>query len=97
MNLRYTEPVFRTEAGAAGRDTRGLYRVHQFTKVELFAYTTPEQAHEVHADVLDEGGGGAARADRGRLARASARNRCGLAIAAGAVAHATRSAATRIF
>lgn len=33
---------FRTEAGAAGRATRGLYRVHQFTKVEMFAYTLPE-------------------------------------------------------
>lgn len=33
---------FRTEAGAAGRASRGLYRVHQFTKVEMFAYTSPE-------------------------------------------------------
>jgi seryl-tRNA synthetase len=33
---------FRTEAGAAGRASRGLYRVHQFTKVEMFAFTTPE-------------------------------------------------------
>ncbi|MBN2022115.1 MAG: serine--tRNA ligase [Pirellulales bacterium] len=33
---------FRTEAGAAGRATRGLYRVHQFTKVEMFAFTLPE-------------------------------------------------------
>jgi seryl-tRNA synthetase len=33
---------YRTEAGAAGRATRGLYRVHQFTKVEMFAYTAPE-------------------------------------------------------
>ncbi len=35
---------FRTEAGAAGRDTRGLYRVHQFTKVEMFVFCTPEQS-----------------------------------------------------
>ena len=35
---------FRREAGAAGRDTRGLLRVHEFDKVELFAYSTPEQA-----------------------------------------------------
>ncbi len=35
---------FRTEAGAAGRASRGLYRVHQFTKVEMFAFTTPEQS-----------------------------------------------------
>lgn len=35
---------FRTEAGAPGRASRGLYRVHQFTKVEMFAFTTPEQS-----------------------------------------------------
>jgi seryl-tRNA synthetase len=35
---------YRTEAGAHGRATRGLYRVHQFTKVEMFAFTTPEQS-----------------------------------------------------
>jgi seryl-tRNA synthetase len=43
---------FRREAGAAGRDTRGLLRVHEFDKVELFAYCTPEQAVEAHADIL---------------------------------------------
>ncbi len=37
---------FRTEAGAAGRASRGLYRVHQFTKVEMFAFTTPEQSED---------------------------------------------------
>ena len=37
---------FRTEAGAAGRATRGLYRVHQFTKVEMFAFTLPEQSEQ---------------------------------------------------
>jgi seryl-tRNA synthetase len=35
---------FRTEAGAAGRASRGLYRVHQFTKVEMFAFTLPDQS-----------------------------------------------------
>jgi seryl-tRNA synthetase len=40
---------YRTEAGAHGRSTRGLYRVHQFTKVEMFAFTTPEQS----TDTLD--------------------------------------------
>jgi seryl-tRNA synthetase len=35
---------FRTEAGSAGRASRGLYRVHQFTKVEMFAFTTPDQS-----------------------------------------------------
>ncbi|MGL4422930.1 MAG: aminoacyl--tRNA ligase-related protein, partial [Gemmataceae bacterium] len=43
---------FRTEAGAAGRDTRGLYRVHQFTKVEMFIFCTPEQSDAIHADLL---------------------------------------------
>ncbi|QEL13892.1 serine--tRNA ligase [Limnoglobus roseus] len=42
---------FRTEAGAAGRDTRGLYRVHQFTKVEMFAFCTPEQSDALHEDI----------------------------------------------
>jgi seryl-tRNA synthetase len=43
---------FRTEAGAPGRDTRGLYRVHQFTKVEMFAFTTPDQSESVHQELL---------------------------------------------
>jgi seryl-tRNA synthetase len=43
---------FRTEAGAAGRDTRGLYRVHQFTKVEMFAFCTPDQSEAIHKDLL---------------------------------------------
>jgi seryl-tRNA synthetase len=43
---------FRTEAGAAGRDTRGLYRVHQFTKVEMFAFCTPEQSEALHREIL---------------------------------------------
>lgn len=38
---------YRTEAGAAGRASRGLYRVHQFTKVEMFAYSLPEQSDEI--------------------------------------------------
>jgi seryl-tRNA synthetase len=44
---------FRTEAGAAGRDTRGLYRVHQFTKVEMFAFCTPEQSEQLHLEIKD--------------------------------------------
>ncbi len=39
---------FRTEAGAAGRASRGLYRVHQFTKIEMFAFTLPEQSEDMH-------------------------------------------------
>ena len=44
---------FRTEAGAHGRATRGLYRVHQFTKVEMFAFTSPEQSEAMHAELLE--------------------------------------------
>ncbi|MBX3424955.1 MAG: serine--tRNA ligase [Pirellulales bacterium] len=44
---------FRTEAGAAGRASRGLYRVHQFTKVEMFAFTLPEQSDEIHQRLCD--------------------------------------------
>jgi seryl-tRNA synthetase len=43
---------FRTEAGAPGRDTRGLYRVHQFTKVEMFAFCTPDQSESIHRELL---------------------------------------------
>lgn len=43
---------FRTEAGAAGRASKGLYRVHQFTKVEMFAFTTPEQSGPLHLELL---------------------------------------------
>src|SRR5262249_45043164 len=43
---------FRTEAGAPGRDTRGLYRVHQFTKVEMFAFCTPDQSEQIHLELL---------------------------------------------
>ncbi len=44
---------FRTEAGAHGRATRGLYRVHQFTKVEMFAYTLPEQSEAIHQELCE--------------------------------------------
>jgi seryl-tRNA synthetase len=54
LPLRFTAATacYRREAGSAGRDTRGLLRVHEFDKVELFAYTTPEQALEAQADIL---------------------------------------------
>ncbi len=42
---------FRTEAGAAGRASKGLYRVHQFTKVEMFAFTTPQQSDAIHEEM----------------------------------------------
>jgi seryl-tRNA synthetase len=43
---------FRTEAGAHGKATRGIYRVHQFTKVEMFAFTRPEQSEAVHEKIV---------------------------------------------
>ncbi|MGO9133726.1 MAG: serine--tRNA ligase, partial [Methylovirgula sp.] len=45
-------PCFRAEAGAAGRDTRGMIRQHQFTKVELVSITTPEKSLEEHERML---------------------------------------------
>lgn len=42
---------FRTEAGAAGRASKGLYRVHQFTKIEMFAFTLPEQSDATHEEL----------------------------------------------
>jgi seryl-tRNA synthetase len=43
---------FRREAGAAGKDTRGMFRVHQFNKVEMFVYTEPEHSPEWHERLL---------------------------------------------
>ena len=53
LPLRYCglSHCFRTEAGAAGRATKGLYRVHQFTKVEMFAFTRPEQSDQIHEEM----------------------------------------------
>jgi seryl-tRNA synthetase len=52
MRLTACTPCFRAEAGAAGRDTRGMIRQHQFTKVELVSITTPEQAMAEHERML---------------------------------------------
>lgn len=46
-------PCFRKEAGAAGRDTRGLARFHQFNKVEQYIYCKPEQSDEMHEHLLN--------------------------------------------
>ena len=46
-------PCFRKEAGAAGRDTRGLARFHQFNKVEQYIYCTPAQSDEMHEHILN--------------------------------------------
>jgi seryl-tRNA synthetase len=45
-------PCFRREAGAAGKDTRGLFRVHQFDKVEMFSFVEPEQSEAEHERLL---------------------------------------------
>jgi seryl-tRNA synthetase len=54
LSRRYTActPCFRAEAGAAGKDTRGMIRQHQFTKVELVSITTPEKSKEEHERML---------------------------------------------
>ena len=54
LPLRFTAstPCFRREAGSAGRDTRGVLRVHEFDKVELVAYATPEGAKAAFDDIL---------------------------------------------
>ena len=45
-------PCFRREAGAAGKDTRGIFRVHQFDKVEMFAFVSPEDSGDEHERLL---------------------------------------------
>jgi seryl-tRNA synthetase len=54
LPLRYAgfSPCFRREAGAAGKDTRGIFRVHQFDKVEMFTFTTPEESVAEHERIL---------------------------------------------
>ena len=53
--LRFTAytPCFRAEAGAAGKDTRGMIRMHQFAKVELVSITTPDQSQAEHERMTD--------------------------------------------
>jgi seryl-tRNA synthetase len=54
LPVRYAgfSPCFRREAGAAGRDTRGIFRVHQFDKLEMFAFVEPDAAREEHERLL---------------------------------------------
>lgn len=54
LPIRYCafSSCFRREAGAAGRDTRGMFRVHQFQKVEMVVYTDPDRSWEVHEQML---------------------------------------------
>jgi seryl-tRNA synthetase len=51
MRLTACTPCFRAEAGAAGKDTRGMIRQHQFDKVELVQITTPQQSYELHDEL----------------------------------------------
>ena len=54
LPLRYCafSTCFRREAGAAGKDTRGIFRVHQFDKLEMFVFCLPEQSQETHDQLL---------------------------------------------
>ena len=54
LPLRYAgiSTCFRREAGAAGRDTRGIFRVHQFDKVEMFSFVTPDESDAEHQRIL---------------------------------------------
>jgi seryl-tRNA synthetase len=54
LPLRYAgfSPCFRREAGAAGKDTRGIFRVHQFDKVEMFSFVRPEESTDEHERIL---------------------------------------------
>ncbi|MFI6407800.1 serine--tRNA ligase [Streptomyces sp. NPDC050548] len=55
LPLRYAgfSPCFRREAGTYGKDTRGIFRVHQFDKVEMFSYVLPEDAENEHQRLLN--------------------------------------------
>jgi seryl-tRNA synthetase len=54
LPLRYAgfSPCFRREAGAAGKDTRGIFRVHQFDKVEMFSFVAPDESPGEHERIL---------------------------------------------
>ena len=54
LPLRYAgfSPCFRREAGSAGKDTRGIFRVHQFDKVEMFSFVAPQDSEEEHERLL---------------------------------------------
>lgn len=54
MRLTALTPCFRSEAGSAGRDTRGMLRQHQFNKVEMVAITTPEASGDEHEKMLSD-------------------------------------------
>ena len=94
MRLMAYTPCFRREAGSAGRDTRGLLRVHEFDKVEILAYATPEQAPELHAEIVAraEAPSGASASPTGCSTSAPATS--GRATTARTTSRSTRPAAT---
>ncbi|MGB0613887.1 MAG: aminoacyl--tRNA ligase-related protein, partial [Miltoncostaeaceae bacterium] len=55
LPVRYAgfSSCFRREAGTYGKDTRGIFRVHQFDKVEMFSFTTPDQSDDEHQRILN--------------------------------------------
>jgi seryl-tRNA synthetase len=55
LPIRYAgySTCFRREAGAAGKDTRGMFRLHQFDKVEMFVFTSPEESRDEHERLLE--------------------------------------------
>ncbi len=52
LKLAGVSHCFRTEAGSHGRESKGLYRVHQFTKTEMFVFSVPEQSEAIHSELL---------------------------------------------
>ena len=81
MRLTACTPCFRAEAGAAGKDTRGMIRQHQFTKVELVSITTPEQSKDEHERMLVLRRGSAAPARPALPRRDAVHRRHGLRLA----------------
>jgi len=55
LPLKYVgiSPCFRKEAGAHGKDTKGIFRIHQFNKVEQFIFCTPDQSEEMHEEIIN--------------------------------------------
>ena len=68
LPLRYAgfSTCFRREAGAAGKDTRGIFRVHQFDKVEMFSFVEPRTPRDEHERLLGDRGGDPAATSRSR-------------------------------
>lgn len=63
VRMMAATPCYRREAGSAGRDTRGMLRTHEFDKVEILAYTTPEQAPDMLFELLGRAEGTIAALD----------------------------------